>query len=96
MGEYAPDDQRMIHRNSGPEQPMSNWQEREKQQQQQGEAQPGYGNARNTDGEMEQEGARDGQQDASSGQASTTQPGEISDRPDERAAADADRPLGSS
>ena len=31
MGEYAPEDQRTIHKNAGPEQSMSDWHELEKQ-----------------------------------------------------------------
>ena len=77
MGEYAPEDQRQ-----------------HEQQEKQGEAQRGYGNARNEDGQMEQDIATAslGEQPLAQGDASTgtAQPGEISSRPDERAAADAD------
>ncbi|UOR15954.1 hypothetical protein [Qipengyuania aquimaris] len=83
MGEYAPENQRQ-----------------HEQQEKQGEAQRGYGNARNEDGQMEQDIATAslGEQPLAQGDASmnTAQPGEISSRPDERAAADANRPLGSS
>ncbi|MBY6218909.1 hypothetical protein [Qipengyuania aquimaris] len=111
MGEYAPEDQRTIHKNAGPEHSMSDWHEIEKSerqrqheqqevQSQQGEAQRGYGNARDEDGQMEQDIATAslGEQPLAQGDASTgtAQPGEISSRPDERAAADANRPLGSS
>ena len=102
MGEYAPDDQRMVHRNAGPDQSMSDWHAREEAQQEQGEgeAQAGYGNARNEDGTMEQDVATESlgnqplAQDTSA--MGDAQPGEISNRPDERAAADANRPLGRS
>ena len=53
------------------------------------QAQPGYGNARDEEGHMEKEaakGAKDGKD--------TAKPGETSPRPDERAEADANRPLG--
>lgn len=111
MGEYAPEDQRTIHENAGPEQSMSNWHDIEKserqrqheqqeEQTQQGEAQRGYGNARNEDGQMEQDVATESLGDQPLGQGadvmSDAQPGEISSRPDKRAAADANRPLGSS
>ena len=55
----------------------------------QAEAQSGYGNARDEDGQMEQDAALE-DADAKSAAA---QPGEISDAPDKRAAADAARPL---
>lgn len=64
----------------------------------QAEAQSGYGNSRNEEGQMEQDVAtsRHGEQPLaqSEGIVSDAQPGEISSRPDERAAADANRPLG--
>ena len=129
MGEYAPDDQRMVHRSDD-----GSWQQQEQDQkgaregdQQQAlhaqtgsarpeydqyevnqpgnlnneaEAQRGYGNARDADGQMEQDVATAGmgEQPLAQGDSvvSDAQPGEISDRPDERAAADANRPLGSS
>ena len=50
------------------------------------QAQPGYGNARDEEGHMEDEAAKDGKD--------TAKPGETSLRPDERAEADANRPLG--
>ena len=53
------------------------------------QAQPGYGNARDEEGHMEDDaakGAKDGKD--------TAKPGETSSRPDERAQADANRPLG--
>ncbi|MBT8426887.1 MAG: hypothetical protein KJO02_02535 [Erythrobacter sp.] len=111
MGEYAPEDQRTIHENAGPDQSMSNWhdiekserqrqhEQQEEQSQQQGEAQRGYGNARNEDGQMEQDvaTASHGEQPLAQGDSeNSAQPGEISDRPDTRAAADANRPLGES
>ena len=55
----------------------------------QAQAQSGYGNARNEDGQMEQNVARDDV----AGAGDRAQPGETSDRPDERAAADANRSL---
>jgi hypothetical protein len=133
MGEYAPDDQRNVHKSDG-----GSWQQQQEQQQnqsqggqpgdqqqaakadtgsprpeydqyevnqpgnlnKQSEAQSGYGNARNEDGQMEQDIAtsRHGDQPLAQGESinSNAQPGEISDRPDERAAADANRPLGGS
>ena len=123
MGEYAPDDQRSVHKSDD-----GSWQKQEQQQHdsegarpgdqqqaldaqvggprpeydqyevnqagninKQAEAQRGYGNARDEDGQMEQDMAETAQQDVFS-----SQPGEISDRPDERASADANRPLGES
>ncbi|QZD91030.1 hypothetical protein K3148_06505 [Qipengyuania aurantiaca] len=62
----------------------------------QAEAQQGYGNARNENGQMEQDIATGSLGNASLAQDDSAQPGEISDRPDERAAADANRPLGES
>lgn len=58
----------------------------------QAEAQRGYGNARDENGQMEQDVAlnEDGDETAEA------QPGEISDRPDRRAAADANRPVSGS
>ena len=83
MADYAPENQRQ-----------------NEQQEKQGKAQRGYGNARNEDGQMEQDIATAslGEQPLAQGDASTgtAQPGEISSRPDERAEADANRPLGSS
>ncbi len=111
MGEYAPEDQRTIHQNAAPGQSMSNWhdiekserqrqhEQQEEQSQEQGEAQRGYGNARNEDGQIEQDVAKAsyGEQPlAQSDGEKSVQPGEISDRPDMRAAADANRPLGGS
>lgn len=58
----------------------------------QAEAQSGYGNARDEDGQMEQDAALE-EADAKS---AAVQPGEISDAPDKRAAADAARPLSGS
>ena len=101
MGEYAPDDQRMVHKNAGPDHSMSDWHRREQEEQQQEQqqddgAQPGYGNARNESGQMEQDVATGdlGNQSLAQG-PDGTEPGEISQRPDERALADANRPLGS-
>ena len=83
MADYAPENQRQ-----------------NEQQEKQVKAQRGYGNARNEDGQMEQDIATAslGEQPLAQGDASTgtAQPGEISSRPDERAEADANRPLGSS
>ncbi|EDL49583.1 hypothetical protein [Erythrobacter sp. SD-21] len=62
----------------------------------QAEAQQGYGNARDDDGQMEQDVATGDFGSAPIAQSDSAQPGEISDRPDERAAADANRPLGES
>ena len=56
----------------------------------QAEAQSGYGNARDEDGQMEQDVAL-GDEDEQ-----LAQPGEVSVRPDQRAAADAARPLSGS
>ena len=58
----------------------------------QAEAQSGYGNARDEDGQMEQDVALENAEDESA----SAQPGEISDEPDKRAAADAARPLSGS
>ena len=127
MGEYAPDDQRNVHKNDD-----GSWQEQERQQHNEGaqpgdqqqaldaqvggprpeydqyevnqagninkqsEAQRGYGNARDEDGQMEQDVATGSYGNASLAQDDSAQPGEISNRPDERAAADANRPLGES
>ena len=73
MGEYAPDDQRDVHSNATAE-----WREAEAPQDaagkpadkpqadaEQGEARMGYGNARDADGAMEQDTARDASTDAS-------------------------------
>ncbi len=62
----------------------------------QAEAQSGYGNARNEDGQMEQDVATESFGSQPLQQGDSAQPGEISDRPDERAAADAARPLSGS
>lgn len=73
--------------------------QQEQQQQSQsgsGDAQRGYGNARDEDGEMEQDVADKKKGDEADIAESEAKPGEISDRPDERAAADANRPLGGS
>ena len=127
MGEYAPDDQRSVHKSDD-----GSWQSQEQQQQGEGaqpgdqqqaldaqvggprpeydqyevnqagninkqvEAQRGYGNARDEDGQMEQDVATGNLGRSSFSQDDSAQPGEISDRPDERAAADASRPLGES
>ena len=48
MGEYAPDDQRMVHQGDD-----GSWQEQEEKQR--SDAQPGYGNARDESGHMEQD-----------------------------------------
>ena len=58
----------------------------------QAEAQSGYGNARDEDGQMEQDVASEGEVPS----PDAPQPGEVSDRPDTRAAADANRPLSGS
>ena len=66
----------------------------------QADAQQGYGNARDNSGQMEQDVATGnlGKQQLHQGDDfdGNMQPGEISQRPDTRAAADADRPLGES
>ena len=59
----------------------------------QAKAQAGYGNARDESGQMEQDVAT-GSMGANPLAQEDSQPGEISPRPDQRAAADADRPLG--
>ena len=89
MGEYAPDDQRTVHKNDN-----GNWQNQEDGQQRQGstptpkdkDSQMGYGNARDTDGQMEQ-------QEAPADEVGSAQPRETSANPAERAHADANRPL---
>ena len=99
MGEYAPDDQRDVHSNESAE-----WREAEAPQDgsakpaakpqaeaEQGEARMGYGNARDADGAMEQDTARDASTDASN--TATAADGDDA-RPDVRARADAARPLG--
>ena len=99
MGEYAPDDQRDVHSNATAE-----WREAEASQDgsakptdkpqadaEQGEARMGYGNARDADGAMEQDTARDASADASD--TATAADGDDA-RPDIRARADAARPLG--
>ena len=99
MGEYAPDDQRDVHSNESAE-----WREAEAPQDgsakpaakpqadaEQGEARMGYGNARDADGAMEQDTARDASTDASN--TATAADGDEA-RPDVRARADAARPLG--
>ena len=48
MGEYAPDDQRMVHQSDD-----GSWQKLEEEQRT--DAQPGYGNARDESGHMEQD-----------------------------------------
>ncbi|MBX7458538.1 hypothetical protein K3152_09800 [Qipengyuania sp. 1NDH17] len=62
----------------------------------QAQAQAGYGNARDEDGQMEQDVATHSLGSQPLHQDNAAQPGEISDRPDERAAADAARPLSGS
>ena len=99
MGEYAPDDQRDVHSNATAE-----WREAEAPQDaagkpatkpqadaEQGEARMGYGNARDANGAMEQDTARDASTDASN--TATAADGDDA-RPDVRARADAARPLG--
>jgi hypothetical protein len=101
MGEYAPDDQRDVHSNESAE-----WREAEAPQDgsakpaakpqadgEPGEARMGYGNARDTDGAMEQDTARSDSADASDTKAAAD--GDDA-RPDVRARADAARPLGGS
>ena len=93
MGEYA-DDQRTVHNNADGE-----WQDKEakdasrknKSPTNDGEAQMGYGNARDADGAMEQDTARSDSADASDTKAAAD--GDDA-RPDVRARADAARPLG--
>lgn len=108
MGEYAPEDQRTVHKNSGPDSSMSDWHDREKSERERQheqheaskagkdtQAQQGYSNARGENGKMEQDAAVSSQGEGGIDNAETgnAQPGEISDRPDKRAAADANRPL---
>ncbi|MGE5953026.1 MAG: hypothetical protein ACM308_05320 [Qipengyuania vulgaris] len=59
----------------------------------QAEAQQGYGNARDADGQMEQDIAGEDSGTPSPGRDDVALPGQIPDRPDKRAAADAARPL---
>ena len=59
----------------------------------QSEAQGGYGNGRDEDGQMEQDVALE---EADDDDIAGAQPGEISNAPDKRAAADAARPLSGS
>ena len=103
MGQYEPNDSRDVTLNQGHE-PLglerTGPREGETRQQEQSEdahAQRGYGNARNEDGTMEQDVATGdlGNQRLAQG-SDNAQPGEISGQPDERARADADRPLGES
>ena len=146
MGEYAPEDQRTIHKNAGTQDTMSNWHdiektERERQHDKQHDqqsddvkgAQPGdqqqaldaqiggprpeydqyevnqAGNinaqaqAQDSpgDGDQNLEGLRSADpvppaQQEQEDEQSRAQPGEVSGRPDIRAAADANRPLGES
>ncbi|MBX7528029.1 hypothetical protein [Qipengyuania vesicularis] len=96
MGDYAPEDQRAVHNDND-----ATWREQEEgAQDDSARAQPGYGNARNAEGQMDQDVATSSLGDRPLAQGSKAsaiaQPGEISSRPDERAAADADRPLGES
>ena len=62
----------------------------------QSEAQSGYGNARNESGKMEQDVATEAVEQRQQQADPSAQPGETSPRPDERAKADAERPLGGS
>ncbi|MCA0978637.1 hypothetical protein LCM19_09695 [Qipengyuania flava] len=57
------------------------------------QAQPGYGNARDEEGHMEKEAAK-GAEAGKEADKGKVKPGETSSRPDERAEADANRPLG--
>lgn len=99
MGEYA-DDQRTVHNNADGE-----WQDKEakdasrknKSPTNDGEAQMGYGNARNQNGKSEQaEAEGDLENSLNSDVYDAAQPGETSDNEAERARADAGRPLGGS
>ena len=100
MGEYAPDDQRTVHNNED-----GHWQNKEdgsqaKQSQTQKQSadqsiqaekdsQMGYGNARDTDGQMEQQASRKDDGDTIEG----AQPRETSSDPAQRLRGDANRPL---
>lgn len=97
MGEYAPDDQRTVHNNADGE-----WQDKEAKEAARknqsptndGEAQMGYGNARNENGTSEQaEAEGDLENSLNSDVYDAAQPGETSDNEAERARADANRPL---
>ena len=97
MGEYAPDDQRTVHNNADGE-----WQEKQAENASQknqapkndGEAQMGYGNARNENGTSEQaEAEGDLENSLNSDVYDAAQPGETSNNEAERARADANRPL---
>lgn len=98
MGQYEPRDSRDVTLNDGHEPggikrtgPREG--ETRQSEQDEGQARRGYGNARDEDGQMEQDVATGshGKQPLAKGEA---QPGETSSRPDQRAAADANRPLG--
>ena len=103
MGQYEPNDSRDVTLNKGHE-PFGlertgprEGETRQQDQSDDGQAQRGYGNARNEDGMMEQDVATAdlGNQPLAQGNPEA-QPGEISSQPDERARADANRPLGKS
>ena len=103
MGEYAPDDQRTVHNNQD-----GNWQDKEDggqaEQSQKREpvdadkdSQMGYGNARDTDGQMEQQaGNKRGEATSDKFSIDGAQPRETASDPAERARGDANRPLGGS
>lgn len=103
MGQYEPNDSRDVTlkqghepfglERTGPREVGT----RQQEQSDDTQAQRGYGNARNEDGTMEQDVATGdlGNQPLAQG-SDNAQPGEISGQPDERARADANRPLGES
>ena len=98
MGEYEPKDSRKVH--AGQEagdigNDHKTWREMDQVQNEggkltedeAGKAQGGYGNAQNEQGTSEQDAAK-------KDNAKEARPAETSDRPDERAMGDANRPLG--
>ena len=98
MGEYEPKDSRKVH--AGQESgdignDHKTWREIDQVQNEggkltedeAGKAQGGYGNAQDEDGTSEQDAAK-------KDDAEQARPAETSDRPDERAMGDANRPLG--
>lgn len=98
MGQYEPSDSRDVtltdgHEPGGIKRTGPREGETRQSEQDEDQARRGYGNARDEDGQMEQDGATGshGKQPLAQGEA---QPSEISSRPDHRAAADANRPLG--
>ena len=103
MGEYEPKDSRKVH--AGQESgdvgnDHKTWREIDQVQNEggklsedeAGKAQGGYGNAQNEQGTSEQDVAKKDR--ASKDRAEQARPAETSDRPDERAMGDANRPLG--